>query len=197
MISIENLRFDFLQSNPINLDISLQSIVKISGSNGAGKTSLLRVLSCISDEYSGTVKINNYNLRHNKDEFKNYIRSIFASDGLYNGLSVRQNISLWSARYSNIDLTKAAMSVFKLENYAHDKIDHLSRGLQRRVCLAGLITAVREIWIIDELDTYLDIETKEIMKEVMINRKENGIIIYTAHSDYFDSITDRVLEIGK
>ena len=196
MIVLQNIVSTIAHFKPINVNISMDSIVKIEGDNGTGKTSLIKILCGLSNNYTGLIKINGYDLKYNIEEFKSNIQAIFSQNGLYEDLNVEQNISLWSKRWSGIDLTEAGIKIFGLEKYRHTKINKLSSGFKRKVALAKLITCPCKIWIIDEADSYLDSESLATLKDLILQRISNsGIVFFTAHSNYLDDIKNNIISL--
>ncbi len=189
MIKLVNIASKIASFAPINIIAGFCSLIKISGANGVGKTSLIKIICGLSDNYSGKVFINNYDLKYNKEEFKRNTQILFAQNGLYEDLTVKQNLQIWSKRWSGIDLTNAGVAVFSLEKYNNSIINTLSSGFKRKIALSRLIVCPANIWIIDEIDSYLDSESLGLLKNIIIQRvKNNGIIFYTSHSDYLDDI---------
>ena len=192
MIKMIDLASSIANFSKINTEIKLSSLVKISGDNGSGKTSLIKILAGLSTYYTGQILINDYNLRCNIEEFKKNLQVVFAQNGLYEDLTVEENIKLFSRRWSGADLTNAGISVFGLEKYRFTKVKKLSSGFQRKVLLAKLIACPSNIWIIDEIDSYLDSSSLALLKDVVIQRVKNyGIVFYTAHSDYLSDINNQ------
>ncbi len=196
MIALQNVVSTIANFKPINEFIKMNSVVKICGDNGSGKTSFIKILAGLSVNYTGDILINDYNLKYNIEEFKSNIQVIFSKNSLYQDLTVKQNIALWSKRWSGIDLSDAAIEIFALSKYKNVKVDKLSSGFQRRVALAKLLSCPCKIWIIDEADSYLDSESLGMLKDLIVQRIRNeGIIFYTAHSNYLDDIMTNKIDI--
>ena len=207
---IDNLTKEYGKNNTYqkvldNISITFKSneFVCILGESGSGKSSLLNIMGGLDNDYSGSININNINIKYiNQDEYrKNNIGFIFQNFNLINNLSVIDNIIL-PIEKENISYRKkkerAIKYLRKLNIYTikNKKINELSGGQKQRVAIArGLITNP-SIILADEPTGALDEENSknilEILKEI---NKEGKLVIVVTHSKKVIDYSTRVIEI--
>ena len=158
----------------LNFDLSSGELLLIQGSNGSGKSSLLRILAGLSSSERGEIE--------NEHEIS-YIGHL---PGIKKGLSVIENIhlQLGLARQcqesTEIDLV---LKNFNLENQVHRLSSRLSMGQQRKVALASLILKQKPIWILDEPFTALDKNSIQILcRYIHSHLSMGGIAIVASHA---------------
>jgi heme exporter protein A len=158
----------------------------LRGSNGSGKSSLLRIMAGLLSPASGTlfwegeaVEPDSHNLR---------IHYVGHLDGLKPALTVSENLSFWStlARgQSRPDAVAAALAHFSLANLANIPARMLSAGQRRRLALARLIAAPTSLWLLDEPTTALDAESSDVLqKTVSKHLSEGGLAVIATHGDF-------------
>ncbi|MGV2433338.1 MAG UNVERIFIED_CONTAM: heme ABC exporter ATP-binding protein CcmA [Rickettsiaceae bacterium] len=176
MISLEDISYDIrgktLFKN-ISLSILPASIVKVVGNNGMGKTTLLRIMAHIQSPKSGRILID--------DSEISYIGHNIA---VKDDLTVLENLKLWAEIWGNEMLIPASIKYMKLDNIINNYCYSLSSGNKQKVAIARLIFSSSQIWILDEIDTHLDEQNVELLKNLMTTKAQNnGIIIYSSHSN--------------
>lgn len=170
------------------LDFSVQSgeALVVEGSNGSGKTSLLRILCGFSQPATGEITWCDEPI----DKHENYqqqISYIGHQSGVKLDLTVLENLIFaqrlvgTSRKESEIKETIRAVGLFKQRNILTRK---LSAGQKRRVALARLQLEERLIWILDEPLTALD-KTFVAEFEMVLKRHldQNGILIVATHRE--------------
>lgn len=128
----------------LNFEVPAGRALILRGSNGIGKTSLLRTLAGLQPAISGQVEA--------PPESMAYAGH---ADGLKPALTVTENLSFWSAVFGGprIEPALQAMDLMALV----DRPSHaLSAGQKRRLGLARLMVTGRAIWLLDEPTVSLD-----------------------------------------
>ena len=169
-----------------NLEFSVHSGqgMIIQGSNGAGKTSLLRIITGLSQPVEGTVSWNDHNIDNIAEEFQQQLLYIGHLAAVKTELTVRENLQLlkrfWpsDAESSIADLAENV----GLRQRLSVSCSRLSAGQLRRVSLARLFISTQKLWILDEPLTALDVDFIEVVENCLQNHlKEGGIAILTTH----------------
>jgi heme exporter protein A len=168
------------------LEFSLNSgqAMIIQGSNGAGKTSLLRIITGLSQPAEGTVCWNQQNIEKVAEEFQQQLLYIGHLAAVKTELTVRENLQLlkrfWpsDAQGSIADLAENV----GLRQRLSVSCSRLSAGQLRRVSLARLFISTQSIWVLDEPLTALDVDFISVVEQrLQKHLKAGGIAILTTH----------------
>ncbi len=156
--------------------------IRVVGENGSGKTSLFRCLARLDDSNHGKISYNSCCVDEFIDEYKQIILYISDKEQLNDKMTVYETISFWSDIYSAEMLLEAAVRTTNLEDYLDMQIKCLSRGLKKRVVLIRLLLQRARIWLLDEPFVNLDVETIDVIYNVMNSHLSNGgIIVFSDH----------------
>lgn len=151
----------------------------LAGRNGAGKTSLLRLMAGLLPPADGTLEWNAAPL--DPDAHRARLRYVGHADALKAALTVRENLSFWSAFDGGGDVG-AALAGFGLSAQAEAPARFLSAGQRRRTALARLLLAPRALWLLDEPGASLDAAGTETLSRVIeAHRAKGGMVVLSAH----------------
>ena len=168
----------------LSFELSPGEILRISGANGSGKTSLLRIIAGISSGESGNVTFNNNaagSIAYQSDIF--YLGHLPA---LSPELHCKENLDyLTQLNGINTDrFVDDALTNVGLKNYKYEYAANLSAGQKRRVVLAALFITQAKIWLLDEPFTALDSDGINSLEIQIAKHCENGgLCILTTHQD--------------
>ncbi len=169
-----------------NLNFTLQhgQAMIIQGSNGAGKTSLLRIITGLSQPAEGTVLWNGSNIDNIAEEFQEQLLYIGHLAAVKRELTVRENLSLlkrfWPADGS-MSVPELAEQV-GLRKRLSVHCSRLSAGQQRRVSLARLFISTQKLWVLDEPLTALDVDFISVVENCLQQHLiSGGMAILTTH----------------
>jgi heme ABC exporter ATP-binding subunit CcmA len=148
--------------NDVSLEIEPWTAVRLSGPNGVGKTTLLRIAAGLIRPEAGSVKLGDLDVEADRTSFHRSIGFVAAaSTGLYARLTVRDHLRFWS-RMALIDSTERrpacerVLDAFELRGMADRRVDRLSMGQRQRVRLAGAVLHDPAVVMLDEPMTSLD-----------------------------------------
>lgn len=185
MIELKNVRCKFIFNDGLNLKINKGEFVVIIGDNGAGKSSLINLISGNLFCLSGQILIDGMDFSNKKNfERSKYISHVFqdfraGTNGL---MSVRENLSL-ALNKNNINLFLRAIKkenddLFKnmIDLDLNKKVDELSGGQRQKLSLIMAIINKPKILLLDEHTAALDpVAAKEIMEFTNKIIKENNL----------------------
>lgn len=170
----------------ISFQVDAGDILQLEGQNGAGKTSLLRILSGFSMPEHGRILWREQDIHKESEAFLDELLVIGHKTGVNGQLSALENVAFWSETrgYYSPENTYELLAKLGLVGLEDMPVRMLSAGQQRRVALARLWSNDAAIWMLDEPFTAVD---KSGVKLLQARFKEHlqsgGSIILTTHQD--------------
>ncbi len=169
-----------------NLELRLASgdMVQISGPNGSGKTSLLRLLSGLMQPTDGQVLLNGKPLSEQRSELARNLLWIGHAAGIKDLLTPEENLAWLCALHqpAERDAIWLALAAVGLRGFEDVPCHSLSAGQQRRVALARLYLDSPPLWILDEPFTALDKQGVAQLEEHLANHcEQGGLVVLTTH----------------
>jgi ABC-2 type transport system ATP-binding protein len=169
---------------PVLDDVSLAlepaTLVSLVGSNGTGKTTLLRIVAGLIAPDAGTVSVEGLDPTRDRREYQRRIGFLSASQtGLYARFSVVHHLEYW-ARVSFVPRGRRAAAVermlecFKLAPIARQRADRLSMGQRQRVRLAMTFLHDPQLVLLDEPRNSLDDEARTALLSVLAEFVSGG-----------------------
>ncbi len=182
--SLSCVRGTRLLFKDVNFQIRPGEIRQVRGANGAGKTSLLRILCGLSLPEHGEVLWNGKPIGQDRSHFHAQLAYIGHAPGLKLDLTARENLlfalSLQSAHH-HVDMG-AVLERVGLGASADLLCRHLSAGQLRRVAIARLHFSSALLWILDEPFSAIDSQgVGDIETLLAAHLDTGGMIIFTSH----------------
>ncbi len=197
---IENLsvgRGERILFENLSFEMAAGEAVALTGANGSGKTSLLRVIAGFIRPVAGKVRFFGTEGELDPQEARSDALHLLGHhDGLKPARTAWEELkfqALWTG--ASEESAKAAAERFNLQPLLELEVRKLSAGQRRRTALARLLAAPRPLWLLDEPLAPLDTQRRLRFGEVMSERVANGGMILAAVHDPLPMPT-RSLEIG-
>jgi heme exporter protein A len=174
----------------------------LSGANGSGKSSLLRILCGLSPPAAGAVHWHDQDIRRTRDDFYRDLFYCGHAPGLKDDLPAWRNIDVarrLSGQPCSVDDAIRALALFGLEHAAYLPCAILSQGQRKRVALARLALAPRpRLLVLDEPFSALDKDSVAALHALLeAHLRDGGMIVYTTHQDLaLDAATLHRLDLG-
>ncbi|MGJ4940819.1 heme ABC exporter ATP-binding protein CcmA [Bradyrhizobium sp. HKCCYLS1011] len=168
--------------------------VAVTGRNGAGKTSLLRLIAGLLLPAGGSIAIEGGETELTVAEQAHYLGH---RDALKPALSVNENLSFWSDFLGGgaARPTDDCLAAVGLAHAAELPAAYLSAGQRRRLSLARLLAVPRPLWLLDEPTNALDVAGQAMFAELMrAHLAGGGLIVAATHGPL--GIDARELRIG-
>lgn len=159
-------------------------MLQISGPNGSGKTSLLRLLAGLMQPTAGVVHLNGKPLNEQRSELARNLIWIGHAAGIKDVLTPEENLSWLSALHhpASRESIWQALAAVGLKGFEDVPCHTLSAGQQRRVALARLYLPGPPLWILDEPFTALDKQGVAQLEEHLARHcEQGGMIALTTH----------------
>jgi heme exporter protein A len=157
----------------------------VRGENGAGKTSLLRLLAGLSQPAEGEIRWCGQSIRDADSPYRQNLLFFGHHGALKEDLTAMENLA-FAAAIDGADLQELsamqALYRFGLKGREDLPVRVLSAGQKRRVMLARLVTRKAKLWVLDEPFTALDVKAVELLS-VLISEHvaDGGIAVLTSH----------------
>lgn len=183
----------------LDFDVSAGAALAVVGSNGAGKSSLLRIVAGLLPQASGDVVLDGGETDLTLPEQSHYLGH---RDPIKGALTVRENLEFWNeflggetSLGDKISPAAESLVAVRLAHAADLPAAFLSAGQRRRLSIARLLAVRRPIWLLDEPVSALDSEGQNLFTALMrAHLGDGGIILAATHGPL--GIPSQELRIG-
>lgn len=200
VIHIRNLKKSYKRTEVlkgVDLDIQKGSIFCLLGSNGAGKTTIVKILATLLKADSGEASLCGYDVRKNANHVRNVISltgQYAAVDGL---LTARENLRMIGHLSHVQDVSSKANALleqFNLQNAADRPVSTFSGGMRRRLDIAMSLIGKPEIIFLDEPTTGLDPQSRIEMWKVIREMAGTGVTVFltTQYIEEAEQLADHI-----
>ena len=182
----------------LELAVSQGELYGLLGVNGAGKSTTIKMLSCLLPPTAGDCLLNGHSIVKNTQEVKKIISVSPQETAVAEKLSVRENLEFIAQIYGfdrKIAKQKAEdiINRFELQEFAKQRAKTLSGGWQRRLSIAMALITEPEILFLDEPTLGLDVLARRELWQVISRLKGKITIILTTHYlEEAESLCDRI-----
>ena len=168
------------------MTLKQQSVLKIQGPNGSGKTTYLRILANLINFNKGFIKWKDNHIKYDllKLEIKSNRFNFISSNKEINPyLTINENfLNQININGKHIKDIRKILIKFGLVDFANTKVKLLSSGQQQRVAIAKLVLINNPIWILDEPINFLDSRSTRLFENLIIeHRNDFGITLIATH----------------
>ncbi len=186
MINCSNVSKSFNEHrvlDNISFNIPEGTIVGLLGPSGAGKTTLIKILTGQLDFDSGKVNVMNKDVRNLKGTDKNRFGIMMDQFGIYDRFTCVENLSVFADVYG-IPKSKVRESLRSvgLEQASNTKALNLSKGMRARLLLARAMMHDPKILFLDEPTSGLDPKTMRGIHDMILEKKDGRTIFITTHN---------------
>jgi ABC-2 type transport system ATP-binding protein len=170
--------------NNLSLEIPENEMFGFLGGNGAGKTTTFRMILGLLEKTSGEITWNGEKINYEKSSIIGYLPE---ERGLYPKLRVNEQI-IYLARLRGMGKKDALEELekwldrFKVPEYINKKVEELSKGNQQKIQFISAVIHKPKLLILDEPFSGLDPINVEMLKEAVIDLKNQGTsIVFSSH----------------
>lgn len=184
--------------NSLNLQIRQGELFSLLGTNGAGKTTAIKMLSCLTRPTGGDATVGGYSIVREPDRVKAMIGVSPQETAVAPNLSVRENLELicrihgYSKKKCQARLDEVSRQ-FGLQDVLSQRAGTLSGGWQRRVSIAMALISQPQILFLDEPTLGLDVLARsELWDAIRILKGKITIILTTHYMEEAELLSDRI-----
>lgn len=211
MIKLENICFAY-NSEPVlshfNMEVEKGEFVVIKGDNGCGKSTLLNIINALEFAEIGSYTFNGEEINAKSMKNEKFSKRFHQRIGY-----VFQNtdVQLFCSRVTDeiaFGPNQMALSKEEVEKRVEDMISlvgieklrdrapyQLSMGEKKKVALASVLATNPDVLILDEPMNFLDVKSREWIKEFLTSMNGIKTILIVSHSTDFDEMADKIIQM--
>ena len=199
MVKVSNISKSFkdvLALDNVTFAANQGELYGIIGPDGAGKTTLFRIMTTLTIPDNGTVYINNRSIIKDYMEIRKHIGYMPGKFALYQDLTVEENLNFFASVFDtdvneNYDLIKGIYS--HIAPFKKRKAGNLSGGMKQKLALSCALIHKPEVLFLDEPTTGVDPVSRKEFWDMLAGLKEMGITIIVS-TPYMDEASrcDRI-----
>jgi len=191
----------FKAVDDVSFEVNTGRVYGILGPNGAGKTTTIRMIMNILMPDSGTILLFDQEM---KDALKSKIGYLPEERGLYPKMKVRE-LMIFMGELHGLNTSDAKsktdfwLEKMEISEKAENKVEELSKGMQQKLQIISTIIHDPQLIILDEPFSGLDPVNVNLVKNIMIELKEQNkaIMLSTHMMEAAEKLCDEVLMINK
>ena len=203
-ISVKNISKKYktvLALQNITFEVQEGELFGLIGPDGAGKTTLFRLLTTLLLPNEGSAKVANYDVLKQVKEIRNSVGYMPGKFSLYQDLTIAENLAFFATIFGttiekNYDLIEDIY--VQIEPFKNRKAGALSGGMKQKLALCCALIHKPKVLFLDEPTTGVDPVSRKEFWEMLKRLKQKGITILVS-TPYMDeaSLCDRIALIQK
>ncbi|MDH2429522.1 ATP-binding cassette domain-containing protein [Sphaerisporangium sp. TRM90804] len=199
-------RAGFTAVDGIDFQVRRGEAFGLLGANGAGKSSTMRMIACVSPLTGGGLRVLGHDSVTDGPAIRARLGVVPQDDTIDGELTVRENLLIYG-RYFGLswkvlrERSTRLLEFTRLSDKAGDSVSTLSGGMRRRLTIARALINEPEIVLLDEPTTGLDPQARHLLWERLFQLKEDGVtlLLTTHYMDEAEQLCDRlvVMDAGR
>ena len=181
----------------INFSWEKGDSIALVGANGAGKTTLLKVISLLLKPTSGEVLLPELSGR----EWKQRLGLVFPDSFLYEDLTAYENLLFYQKLYGkkDVEYIEKLLETVQLLSVKNEFVSAFSKGMKQRLSIARALVHKPDYLILDEPFDGLDISSKKVLEELLLESKKQGIgyLLVSHDVEHAFILCDEVILLNK
>lgn len=205
LISVKNLNKKYKEKvvlDDVSFDVERGSVFALLGENGAGKTTIVRILSTLIQSNGGEATISGYDVAKNPQQIKNLISLTGQYASVDELLTGEENLEM-IGRLNHLETRtikkrmEELLQQFNLTEAAKKSVKSYSGGMRRKLDIAISLMSTPEVIFLDEPTTGLDPRSRKSMWELIQKLADSGVTIFltTQYLDEADQLADKIAVI--
>lgn len=214
MIEVEHITKSFRQKwfkrlvavNDVSFRVNDGEVVGLLGANGAGKTTIMRLLATMLHPERGAMRVGGYNVLAEPQRVRSVIGILPELWGLYERFTPREHLRMFGTFYGmdGARLEKRIeelIATLQMEEFADRPCRRFSKGMNRKVALARMLIHDPSHLLLDEPTSGLDVMSARLVRRLIANARAQGkcLILSTHILSEAERLCDRLilLDAGK
>ncbi|MDR2168195.1 MAG: ATP-binding cassette domain-containing protein [Clostridiales bacterium] len=191
IIQVENLRKNYADVkavNGISFSVKEGSLFSFLGTNGAGKSTTIGILTTLLAQTSGSAKVGGLDVARQGEKVRELIGVVFQTAVLDELLTVRENLDIRAGLYGfsarkRKEAVENAIKLAGISEFANRRYGKLSGGMRRRTDIARALVHTPKLLFLDEPTTGLDPKTRQDMWQMLRDlQRDTGMTVFlTTH----------------
>jgi lipooligosaccharide transport system ATP-binding protein len=190
----------FTAVDGIDFEVGAGEAFGLLGANGAGKSSTMRMIACVSPVSGGSLQVLGLDSATEGPRIRSRLGVVPQDDSVDTELTVRENLLIYG-RYFGLprkvirERAGELLEFARLTEKADERVEALSGGMRRRLTIARALINEPEIVLLDEPTTGLDPQARHLLWERLFSLKQNGVtlILTTHYMDEAEQLCDRLV----
>jgi ABC-2 type transport system ATP-binding protein len=183
----------------LNLKIPKGELFGLIGPDGAGKTTLMRIIAAVLEPSGGRVHVCGNDVIKDPESIKEKIGVVPQMFSLYGDLTVEENMSFYARMYKiqkeeYFDRKQRLLKITRLEPFIKRRAEHLSGGMQKKLMLISSLLHTPELLLLDEPTTGIDPVSRRELWDFLHELYNQGMTIVMS-TPYMDE-AERCSRIG-
>ena len=199
-VSVKNIRKNYGETialHDISFEVGKGELFGFIGSDGAGKTTLFRILTTLILPDKGSATLEGYDVIKDYKQIRNILGYMPGKFSLYQDLSVEENLNFFATIFGttlheNYDLIKEIYG--QIEPFKTRKAGKLSGGMKQKLALSCALIHKPVVLILDEPTNHLDLESITALNRGL--DKFHGTILFSSHDhELVQTVANRIIEV--
>ena len=194
-----------LAVDDLSFEVGSGEIFGLLGPNGSGKTTTIRMLSCLIAPSGGVARVNGYDVVSDAVKVRGSVGVLTESPSLYERLSAIENMEFFSEAYGLKGTVKDSrirevLEFFELWDRRNERVGTYSKGMKQKLAIARSIVHRPAVVFLDEPTSGLDPKAAKDIRELMerLSKQEKRTILLCTHNmEDAERLCDRVMILRK
>ncbi|MBU3171909.1 ABC transporter ATP-binding protein [Clostridium estertheticum] len=194
---------EFYSVSDISFNVKKHTICGLLGHNGAGKSTMMKLLATLYHPDKGKLKIGQYDTVKESIDIRKMLSIVFETPRLYDQLTGEENV-LYFAKLSGISKNTAMARVKKFYSglevdFQNQRVETYSKGMKQKISFIRALVTDPQVILMDEPTSGLDIISRNTIREYTMKLKEEGkTVIITSHIvEDIEKLCDKVVILNK
>jgi ABC-2 type transport system ATP-binding protein len=190
----------------LSFEVEAGEIFGLLGPNGSGKTTTIRMLSCLIAPTEGQASVNGHDIRRDPLRVRETVGVLTENPSLYERLTAYENMEFFARAYGVADEAARAARIrevlefFELWERRDERVGTYSKGMKQKLAIARAIVHSPEVLFLDEPTAGLDPKASKDIRDMMerLSRQEKHTILLCTHNlEDAERLCSRVMIINK